>query len=89
LPRCDVPEAAKLPGEQRVYAVISVDVVLVNLEDRTAYCSDGVTRSFSEMYDADANLTDNPSKAIAAVLKIADDKFILLDLTGDDEVTLH
>lgn len=70
-------------------AVIDIDVVLVNIEDRTAYCSDGVTRSFFEMYDADAQLTEDPDEAIAAVVKVRDDQFIVLNLIDEKPVELH
>ena len=69
--------------------MIDVDVVLVNLDEQTAYCSDGVTRSFFEMYDAEAQPTQDPDLAIAAVVKVGDDQFILLNLTGDDPAKLH
>jgi hypothetical protein len=72
-----------------VRIVIDVDVVLVNLDEQTAYCSDGVTRSFFEMYDADAQPTEDPDLAVAAVVKIADNQFILLNLTGDQPVNVH
>jgi hypothetical protein len=69
--------------------VIDVDVVLVNMDEQTAYCSDGVTRSFFEMYDAEAHPTDDPDLAIAAVVKVAEDQFILLNLTGEEAPKLH
>ena len=69
--------------------MIDVDVVLVNMDEQTAYCSDGVTRAIFEMYDADAQPTEDPDLAIAAVVKVADDQFILLNLTGDDQSKLH
>lgn len=69
--------------------MIDIDVVLVNIEDRTAYCSDGVTRSFFEMYDADAQLTEDPDEAIAAVVKVRDDQFIVLNLIDEKPVELH
>lgn len=69
--------------------MIDVDVVLVNMDEQTAYCSDGVTRDIFEMYDADAQPTDDPDVAIAAVVKVGDDQFILLNLIGDDHVSLH
>ena len=69
--------------------MIDIDVVLVNIEDRTAYCSDGVTRSFFEMYDADAQLTEDPEEAIAAVVKVRDDQFIVLNLIDEKPVELH
>jgi hypothetical protein len=69
--------------------VIDIDVVLVNIDDRTAYCSDGVTRTFFEMYDADAQLTENPEEAIAAVVKVRDDQFIVLNLIDEKPVELH
>jgi hypothetical protein len=72
-----------------VRIVIDVDVVLVNLDEQTAYCSDGVTRSFFEMYDSEAKPTEDPDLAIAAVVKVADDQFILLNLTGEDAPRLH
>jgi hypothetical protein len=74
-----------------VRIVIDVDVVLVNMEEQTAYCSDGVTRDIFEMYDADAKPTADPDQAIAAVVKVGDDQFILLNLSedGDDGVKLH
>jgi hypothetical protein len=72
-----------------VRVVIDIDVVLVNVDERTAYCSDGVTRNFYEMYDADARPTEDPDEAIAAVVKIGDDQFIVLNLMDDKSVELH
>ena len=69
--------------------MIEVDVVLVNMEERTAYCSDGVTRSIFEMYDAQAQPTEDPDEAIAAVVKVGDDQFIVLNLTEDTSVPLN
>ena len=69
--------------------MIDVDVLLVNMDERTAYCSDGVTRAFFEMYDADAQPTEDPDLAVAAVVKVADDQFILLNLTGEEPAKLH
>jgi hypothetical protein len=67
--------------------VIDVDVVLVNMDEQTAFCSDGVTRSFFEMYDAQAQPTENPDEAVAAVVKVGDDQYIVLDLTlGETKV---
>lgn len=68
--------------------VATVDVVLVNLEKRTAFCSDGITRTIYQMYDSDARLTEDTDQAVAAVVRIEDGKFILLDLSGG-AVTLH
>ena len=68
--------------------MIDVDVVLVNMEEQTAYCSDGVTRSFFEMYDAHAKPTKDPDEAIAAVVKVGDDQYIVCDLT-DGETKVH
>jgi hypothetical protein len=72
-----------------VRIVIEVDVVLVNMDERTAYCSDGVTRNFFEMYDCEAQPTEDPDLAIAAVVKVGEDQFILLNLTGDEPPNLH
>jgi hypothetical protein len=72
-----------------VRIVIEVDVVLVNMDDKTAYCSDGVTRDFLEMYDAEAQPTDDPDNAIAAVVKVGEDQFILLNLTEEEPAKLH
>lgn len=69
--------------------MIDVDVVLVNMDEQTAYCSDGVTRDIFEMYDAEAQVTEDPDQAIAAVVKVGEDQFILLNLTGDDSTKLH
>jgi hypothetical protein len=69
--------------------VIDVDVVLVNMDELTAYCSDGVTRAIFEMYDADAQPTEDPDEAIAAVVKIGPDQFIVLNLTDDQDVRVH
>ena len=69
--------------------VIDVDVVLVNMDEQTAFCSDGVTRDIFEMYDAEAQPTEDPDLAIAAVVKVGDDQFILLNLTGEDAAKLH
>ena len=69
--------------------MIDVDVVLVNMEEQTAYCSDGITRVIFEMYDAEAQPTEDPDLAIAAVVKVGDDQFILLNLTGDDQAKVH
>jgi hypothetical protein len=68
--------------------VIDVDVVLVNMEERTAFCSDGITRDLLEMYDAEAQPTDDPQVAIAAVVKITSNQYILLKLI-DDDVSVH
>ncbi len=69
--------------------MIEVDVVLVNMDEQTAYCSDGVTRSIFEMYDSDAQPTEDPELAIAAVVKVAEDQYILLNLTGENQAKLH
>jgi hypothetical protein len=72
-----------------VRIVISVDVVYVNMDERTAFCSDGVTRSIFEMYDCAACLTEDPDEAIAAVVKVGEHQFILLDLTESKPVTVN
>jgi hypothetical protein len=72
-----------------VRVLIDVDVVLVNIDERTAFCSDGVTRSFFEMYDSDARPTEDPDEAIAAVVKVGDDQFIVLKLIDDQPVEIH
>ena len=69
--------------------VIDVDVVLVNMEERTAFCSDGVTRDIFEMYDAQAQPTEDPDEAIAAVVKVGEDQYIVLNLTDDRPVPLN
>ncbi len=69
--------------------MIEVDVVLVNMDEQTAYCSDGVTRSIHEMYDAQAQLTEDPDEAIAAVVKVGHDQFILVNLTENQPVGVH
>ena len=69
--------------------MIDIDVVLVNVDERTAYCSDGVTRTFFEMYDAEAQPTEDPDEAIAAVVKVADDQFIVLKLIEEKPTDLH
>ena len=69
--------------------MIEVDVVLVNMEERTAFCSDGVTRTIFEMYDAQAQPTEDPDEAIAAVVKVGEDQFIVLNLTEDSAVALN
>ena len=68
--------------------VIDVDVVLVDMDERTAFCSDGVTRTFFEMYDAEAQPTEDPDEAIAAVVKVGDDQFIVLNLT-EEQAGVH
>ena len=35
------------------------------MDEQTAYCSDGITRDIFEMYDADAQPTEDPELAIA------------------------
>ncbi len=69
--------------------MIEVDVVLVNMEEQTAYCSDGVTRDIYEMYDAQAQVTEDPDEAIAAVVKVGEDQYIVLNLTDDRPVSLN
>ena len=68
---------------------IDVDVVLVDIDEQTAYCSDGVTRPFHTMYNAEAEPTTDPDLAIAAVVKVGEDQFILLNLRGEKEPTLN
>jgi hypothetical protein len=72
-----------------VRVVIDIDVVFVDVDERTAFCSDGVTRTFFEMYDADAQPTEDPDEAIAAVVKVGDDQYIVLKLTEDPPVEIH
>jgi hypothetical protein len=69
--------------------LIDIDVVLVDVDERTAFCSDGVTRTFFEMYDADAMPTENPDEAIAAVVKVGEDQYIVLNLMDDQSVGVH
>ena len=69
--------------------MIDVDVVSVNMTDLTAFCSDGVTRPIFQMYDYDAEPTDDPEYAVAAVVKIAEDQYILLNLTEGEDHKLH
>ncbi len=69
--------------------MIDVDVVLVNMEERTAYCSDGVTRDIFEMYDAQAQPTEDPDEAIAAVVKVGEDQYIVLNLTEENATPLN
>ncbi len=69
--------------------MIDIDVVFVDVDERTAYCSDGVTRTFFQMYDADALPTEDPDEAIAAVVKVGDDQYIVVRLTGDQNIVIH
>jgi hypothetical protein len=69
--------------------VIEVDVVLVNMEEQTAYCSDGVTRDIFEMYDAQAQPTQDPDEAIAAVVKVGEDQYIVLNLAEENSGPLN
>jgi hypothetical protein len=69
--------------------VIDIDVVFVDVDERTAFCSDGVTRSFFEMYDSDALPTEDPDEAIAAVVKVGDDQYIVLKLIDEQSVEIH
>lgn len=68
---------------------VEVDVVLVNMEDQTAFCSDGVTRVLFEMYDRDANVTEDPEEAIAAVVKVGEDQYIVCNLSDDKPIALN
>lgn len=72
-----------------VRAVVDVDVVLVNMDEGTAFCSDGITRAIFEMYDCEAQPTEDPDEAIAAVVKVSEDQFIVLDLTDNADVSVH
>lgn len=69
--------------------MIDVDVVLVNMEELTAFCSDGITRAIYEMYDAEAQPTKDPDEAIAAVVKVGEDQYIVLNLADDRPVPLN
>jgi hypothetical protein len=71
-----------------VRVVIDIDVVFVDVDERTAFCSDGVTRTFFEMYDADALPTEDPDEAIAAVVKVGDDQYIVVKLI-DEQSAIH
>ncbi len=73
----------------RVRVVIDIDVVFVDVDERTAYCSDGVTRTFFQMYDADALPTEDPDEAIAAVVKVADNQYIVVRLTDEQNIVIH
>ena len=78
-----------LCGRWRAVIEVDVDVVYVDLDACTAYCSDGVTRPFYQMYDSCAELTEDPEEALVAVIKIADDEFIMLGLVGEESVSVH
>jgi hypothetical protein len=41
------------------------------------------------MYDAEAQPTEDPDEAIAAVVKVGADQFIVLNLTDDRPVPLN
>lgn len=69
--------------------MIEVDVVLVNMEEQTAYCSDGITRDIYEMYDSEAQVTNDPDEAIAAVVKVGEDQYIVCSLADDRPVALN
>lgn len=69
--------------------MIEVDVVLVNMEERTAYCSDGVTRDIFEMYDCEAQPTEDPDEAVAAVVKVGEDQYIVLNLAEENNAPLN
>jgi len=69
--------------------VIEVDVVLVNMEEQTAFCSDGVTRDIYEMYDAEAQPTQDPDEAVAAVVKVGEDQYIVLNLVENSNGPLN
>ena len=89
LERVGVGVGAKCRCRRRCSVVIDIDVVYVNMDECTAYCSDGVTRPFYEMYDACAELTQDPDEAMVAIIKIAEDKFIMLGLVGEESASLH
>ena len=69
--------------------MIEVDVVLVNMEEQTAFCSDGITRDIYEMYDSEAQITTDPDEAIAAVVKVGEDQYIVCSLADDRPVPLN
>ncbi len=69
--------------------MIEVDVVLVNMEEQTAFCSDGITRDIYEMYDCEAQVTTDPDEAIAAVVKVGEDQYIVCSLADDRPVPLN
>ena len=69
--------------------MIEVDVVLVNMEEQTAFCSDGVTRDIYEMYDAEAQPTQDPDEAVAAVVKVGEDQYIVLNLVENNNAPLN
>ena len=69
--------------------MIEVDVVLVNMEEQTAYCSDGITRDIYEMYDAEAQPTQDPDEAVAAVVKVGEDQYIVLNLVENNNAPLN
>ena len=48
-----------------------------------------VTRDIFEMYDADAQPTEDPDEAIAAVVKVGEDQYIVLNLADDRPVPLN
>jgi hypothetical protein len=64
-----------------VRVVSSVDAVYVDMDERTAFCSGGVTRFIFEMYDCTACLTEDPDESIAGVMKVGEHQFVLLDFT--------
>ena len=60
--------------------MIDVDVVLVDLDARTAFCSDGVTRAVLEWYGRDGKPTDDTYEAFVAVVQIEKGEYVVLNL---------
>lgn len=65
-----------------------VDVVVLDMDTLTAHCSDGVTRAVHEMYDEMAEKTEDPDDAIAVIIKVDEDSYIVCSL-ADGITTAH
>jgi hypothetical protein len=66
-----------------------LDVVLVNLDRQTVFFSDGVTRDICEMYDEDAQATNDSDLALFVTVKIKDDVYVLINLLEENESRPH
>jgi hypothetical protein len=67
----------------------TVDVLIVNLENQTAYCTDGITRPFHQMFDAEAQLTTNPEEAVVATVQISDGDYVIVNLVEKYPIQFH
>jgi hypothetical protein len=59
-----------------------IEIEAINCSDRVALANDGRMGQITNLFDADGHDTNDIAAAISAVVKLADDEWLTVDLTA-------